>query len=107
MRPRFSDEPGSTRFLLADANLGALSVVVRLPDEACVELARLRITGPRVWMLFKDLYEGKVEAIVGRRVEEDIAAKFVADDLFKQEWEFYLRGGWRPSGGAREGGRKR
>ena len=53
----------------------------------------LKIHGPRVWMLYKDVHGCNVKAfsemIINDTISADIENKRFHDERFKMEWEYY------------------
>lgn len=84
---------------LAEGNPGAVTVLIALAKQdpfgvvQCFKLDDMKIYGPRIWMLYKNVFRGDIQALYftlsHNRLKKVIARKKCIDLRFAGEWEYY------------------
>lgn len=63
---------------VADGNIGAVRLAASLPESALDTCLRRGITGPRLWLCYKDLGGEGMERLIANIESEDIGDKLTA-----------------------------
>jgi len=95
-----TDSPQDVFWKLSKGNPGALTVLLEItqiePPLSFIQTLRfddLGIYGPRIWMLYKDIFRGKTSALYfalkHSRLKKVIGRKKLVDIHFAKDWEYY------------------
>jgi len=93
------DSAESALHKLSEGNPGALVALMELVGQEnfalvnCLKFDEMGIYGPRIWMLYKDIFRQRVApfyfALKYNRLQRVIAKKKQVDSRFAEEWESY------------------
>ena len=99
-RIQLTDSPIEALVKMSEGNPGAATTLGGFLQRQGIvgiihicKLDDLKIYGPKIWLLWKDLLDCDAEAfddaLIHNKVREIVAKRCAEDERFKKEWDYY------------------